>query len=244
MSPPNLDNFLKKLDLPGDEVHILVGDLDKIILRGYEEKLPLSEKIRASKYHYQIHRNRYATRHALLRLIIGRYHGIRFYEEEFCLGEHGKPYLSNTNGRDNIYFNISNSESMGIYAFSRNSEIGVDIEYIRNISEMEQIAERFFSVKEDEFFRSLPRSQKREAFFNCWTRKEALIKALGDGLSRPLDKFDVSLVRGEPARLLRIGEDSKIASRWLIQDLKPAPGFAAALAAEGPLRCCYCRVPE
>lgn len=228
-----MDKFPEKLSLAGDEVHIWVGDLDKIILRGYKDKLPLSEKIRASKYHYHIHRNRYATRHALLRLIIGRYQGVGFYEEEFYLGKHGKPYLSDANGKDNIYFNMSNSESMCIYAFSRNSEVGVDIEYVRDIPEMDKIVERFLSKKEKNAFRSLPESKKKEAFLNCWTRKEAFIKAIGDGLYQPLDNFDVALIPDEPARLLRIGGDSKTASRWFIQDLKPAPGFTAAIAVEG-----------
>jgi 4'-phosphopantetheinyl transferase len=97
---------------------------------------------------------------------------------------------------------------------------------------MGPIAERFFSIKENAVFRALPESKKKEAFFNCWTRKEAFIKAIGDGLSRPLDKFDVSLVPGEPSRLLRIEGDSKAASAWTIQELKPAFGFAAAIAVE------------
>ena len=95
---------------------------------------------------------------------------------------------------------------------------------------MEQIAERLFSVKENEVFRSLPKSQKRGAFFKGWTCKEAFIKALGDGLFQPLEKFDVSLAPGEPASLLRIKDDSREASRWMIQDLKPAPNYAAAFA--------------
>jgi len=128
---------------------------------------------------------------------------------------------------------LSQSDGLALYAFTRDREIGVDIEHIRDISEMEQIAEQFFSARENAVFRTLPKSKKKEAFFNCWTRKEAFIKAIGEGLSWPLDSFDVSLIPGEPARLLKIEGDSKAASRWSIQDLKPAFGFAAAFAVKG-----------
>ena len=146
--------------------------------------------------------------------------------------DHGKPALADTSGKETIRFNLSKSDRVVLFAFTRDRGIGVDIERVRDISEMDQIAERFFSVRENAVFRALPESKKKEAFFNCWTRKEAFIKASGDGLSRSLDKFDVSLVPGEPARLLRTEGDSKGASRWSIQDLKPASGFAAAFAVE------------
>ena len=109
----------------------------------------------------------------------------------------------------------------------------MDIEQIHEISEMEQIAERFFSVKDNLSLRALPDRKKREAFFNLWTRKEALMKAIGDGLSRRLDKFDVSMGPGESTRLVTTEEDSNAGSRWYIQDLKLAHGFAAALAVQG-----------
>ena len=116
----------------------------------------------------------------------------------------------------------------------------MDIEYVRNIPDMEQIVKQFFSVREKAIFNTLPESKKKKAFFNCWTRKEAFIKATGDGLSLPLDEFDVSLVPGEPARLLGIVGDSISGSRWLIQDLKANLGFAAAFAVKGQIDCIHC----
>lgn len=101
------------------------------------------------------------------------------------------------------------------------------------VEDLEHIAEQFFSEREKRGFCGLPEDKKKEAFFNCWTRKEAFIKALGDGFSQSLEKFDVSLVPGQPARLLGIEGDSRKAARWSIQDLKPAHGFAAAFAVEG-----------
>jgi 4'-phosphopantetheinyl transferase len=235
MSQLYLDNFPEKPNLSDNEIHIWIANLDQIILRGDEERLPLSERIRADKYHYQIHKNRYLTQHTLLRLIIGHYQGIGFFEGEFYLGEHGKPYLSGINGKDTICFNISNSESMGIFAFSKNREIGVDIEFVRDIPEMDKIVEQIFSAQEKDFFRSLPENRKKKAFYICWTRKEAFLKATGDGLVQSLDKFNAELIPGKPTRLLRVAEDSKIESRWSIQNLKPAPRYVGALAVKSHL---------
>jgi 4'-phosphopantetheinyl transferase len=131
-----------------------------------------------------------------------------------------------------LHFNLSHSNGVALFAFARDYEIGVDIEKVRDIAEMEQIAIGFFSPKEYRFFRELPENMKKEAFFNCWTRKEAFIKAIGAGLSYPLNKFDVSLAPGQPARLMEIEGNSKAISRWCIQELKPTIGFVAAFAIE------------
>ena len=98
---------------------------------------------------------------------------------QFCYGKNGKPALVRKWGKGNINFNLSHSEGLALYVFTRDREIGVDIEHIRDIPEMDQIAARFFSVRENAVFRALPESKKKEAFFSCWTRKEAFIKALG-----------------------------------------------------------------
>jgi 4'-phosphopantetheinyl transferase len=98
---------------------------------------------------------------------------------------------------------------------------------------MNQIAKQFFSIKENEILSSLCEGNRKKAFFNCWTRKEAYLKGIGAGLSHPLNKFDVTLTPGAPARLLRVEGDSKATSHWSIQDLEPAAGVAAAFAVEG-----------
>jgi 4'-phosphopantetheinyl transferase len=165
-------------------------------------------------------------------MILGRYIGVDPKELRFIHGKHGKPTLDCLTANGSIQFNMSHSEGLALFGFARDHEIGVDIEFIRDIPEMDRIAEQFFSNKESGVFRSLPESKKKEAFFNCWTRKEAFIKAIGDGLYQPLDMFEVSLRPGEPARLLSIDGDSRRASRWLIQDIKPAPGFTAAFAVQ------------
>ena len=128
---------------------------------------------------------------------------------------------------------MSHSQGLALYAITREREIGVDIEHVRPVPEAEQIADRFFSARESAVFRALPPSQKPKAFFNCWTRKEAYIKAIGDGLAWPLDQIEVSLALGEPARLLSIAGDPISAKRWELQELTPACSYVAALAVEG-----------
>lgn len=236
-STPSLD-----LELPTDEIHVWCASLDRPVSRFQRLKQLLSqdESMRAERFHFEQDRKRFIARYGILRTLCGRYLNVDPSRLVFCNGKNGKPILANEFDNSSLHFNLSYSDGIALYGFTREQQIGVDIERIYDISEMGQIAQRFFSKTENEILCSLPESKKKEAFFHCWTRKEAFIKAIGDGLSYPLHKFDVSLIPGEPARLLRIEGDSKRASRWSVQDLKPALGFVAALAIEGGrqrLRC-------
>jgi 4'-phosphopantetheinyl transferase len=233
LSPPPLD-----LELPADEIHVWRASLDQPVPRFQRLKQLLSpdESMRAEQFHFEQDRKRFIACHGILRTILGRYLNVDPNRLQFCNGKNGKPALAHEFDNGSIHFNLSHSNEIVLYGFARDQQMGVDIERIRNISEMDQITKRFFSKTENEILRNLPDNQKKEAFFNCWTRKEAFIKAIGEGLSYPLNKFVVSLVPGEPARLLRIEGDSKAASRWFIQELNPAPGFAAAFAVEGRRR--------
>ena len=200
----------------------------------------MDERMRAERFHFEQDRRRFIMAHGILRMILSSYLSVEPNQLQFCYGHNGKPALTNISGQEIICFNSSRSNRLALYAFARGREIGVDIEDIRDIPEMDQIAERFFSLRENAVFRALPETKKKEGFFSCWTRKEAFIKAIGDGLSLPLDKFDVSFVPGEPARLLRIEGDSKAASQWSIQEFKPASGFTAAFALQGVNRRLHC----
>jgi 4'-phosphopantetheinyl transferase len=153
---------------------------------------------------------------------------VRFY-----YGKNGKPALTDTFGNGMMHFNLSRSEGLALYAFTRDREIGVDIEHIRDIPEMDEIADQFFSVKENSMYRTLSDSNKKEAFFKCWTRKEAFIKANGEGLGFGLNQFEVSLTPGERAVLISIKSDLRKALCWSLQDLNPGPDLAAALAVQG-----------
>lgn len=236
-SPPPLD-----LELATNEIHVWRASLDQPLSRFHRlrQTLSMDERMRAERFHFEQDRKRFIVGRGILRTILGRYLNVEPDRLQFCYGKNGKPMLADTFSKMTIFFNMSDSGRLALYAFSRDGEIGVDIEKICDNPERDQIADQFFSVRESAVFRALPETMKKEAFFNCWTRKEAFIKAIGDGFSRPLDKFDVSLVPGEPARLLRIVGDSKGAYRWSIQELESASGYAAALAIEGRIKQLNC----
>lgn len=194
--------------------------------------LSADEQTRAAKFHFERDRRRFIVARGALRIILGSYLGIDPRHLRFGYGSHGKPYLLDPCCCA-IRFNLAHSYELALYAFTREREVGVDIEYIHPMPDIEQIAESFFSVSENAALHKLPVNQRLEAFFNCWTRKEAYIKAIGDGLTQPLDQFQVSLAPGEPPQLLRVEKDSNEVSRWRIEALDPAPRYVAALAVEG-----------
>lgn len=221
-------------ELAANEIHVWYASLNKPVLQ-YYCLLSTDERRRAERFHFEEDKKRFIVRRGILRTILGHYLNVESGRLQFCYGKNGKPALADKFGEAAIRFNMSCSEAIALYAFTSDYEIGVDIERIRDISEMEQIAKRFFSTRENAVFHTLSKSERKEAFFNFWTRKEAFLKATGDGLSRPLNRFDVTLVPGEPARLLRIEGDTEEAQHWSIQDLKPASGFAAALVIKGQI---------
>jgi 4'-phosphopantetheinyl transferase len=222
------------------EVHVWSANLDRPTPRFYRW-LSSSEAQKAERLYFERDRNRYIVCHGLLREILGDYLGIEPGSIEFYYSKNNKPALGGKSDKKKLHFSLSHSEGMALYALTVGREIGVDIEYVRDIPEMEKLAERFFAPRESEVLKILSDGRKKEAFFNCWTRKEAFIKATGDGLSYPLDKFEVSLVPDEPARLISIEGDAGEAARWSIKDLKPASGYAAAFAVPGRTGNIVCR---
>jgi 4'-phosphopantetheinyl transferase len=191
---------------------------------------------RAQGFRFKQHRNRFICCHGILRIILANYLNVDPVQLQFRYEDNGKPGLVNTFSTGPLFFNLSYSEGTAVYAFSKDGEIGVDVEQIRDIPEMKQIVGRYFSAAEKAIFYSLLENERREAFFNWWTRKEAFIKATGDGLSYPLNGFDVSLTPGEQPRLMSIAGDTNTASRWSIQTIRPGEGFIGALAFKGQIK--------
>jgi 4'-phosphopantetheinyl transferase len=235
MIPSSFRNSPSELVLGNDQIHIWYCALHQEASRCSEliQTLSLDELIRAEKFHFDRDRKNFIVCRGVLRETLGHYLGVEPDQIQFCYGKFGKPALVDTSDMPRIRFNLSHSKNLAVYAFTRDREIGVDIEHTHHIPEMDQIAEQFFSARENAVFCALPPHKKKEGFFNCWTRKEAFIKAIGGGLSVPLNKFDVSLAPGEPARLLKIEGDSQAASRWTINELQSPSGFAAAVTVEG-----------
>jgi 4'-phosphopantetheinyl transferase len=195
--------------------------------------LSSDEREKAGRFHFDKHRRRYVVTHAMLRIILGRFYlDIEPHKLEFRYGEHGKPYISDHFQGRKLCFNIANSHELALYALTRNDEIGIDVEFQRELTGADDIAARYFSSAEIAAIQSLPGETKQKGFYNCWTRKEAFIKAIGKGLSFPLDKFEVSLVPGESARIISIEGDAVKAKQWTLESLDPGQGYIAALAVQ------------
>ncbi|WP_339028195.1 4'-phosphopantetheinyl transferase superfamily protein [Bradyrhizobium symbiodeficiens] len=192
--------------------------------------LSRDEQRRAERFRYPQHRQQYVlTRAGLRRLLAERLH-LPARAIEFVENSYGKPRLSPAHAPATLEFNLSHSENLAVYAFTRRHAVGVDIERIRQIPDAGDLAERFFSPSEIESIRSLPIEQRSLAFLTCWTRKEAFIKALGLGLSYPLDAFDVTIEPHIPARITRIeGRVSELA-HWRLHAFTPYPHYMAAVA--------------
>jgi len=223
------------LTLSVGDIHVWWGALDQPEeqVQRFADLLSDTELARAERYHFEKHKRRYVVSQGQLREILGRYLDLRPAQLEFSQGDRGKPALAQRFEGDELDFNMSHSHELALYAVTRGRRIGIDVEHIRPVSDVEQIVARYFAEREKRDFQSVPAGQKLEAFFNAWTRKEAYLKAIGEGLYHPLDRFAVSLAPGEPARLLHIDGDEGKASGWSLCALKPGPGYVAALAVEG-----------
>ena len=217
------------------DVHVWRASLNLAAARVqcFRTLLATDEVSRAERFHFQQDRQHFIAARGLLRLILSQYLEVEPGQLRFCYGRHGKPALATPSGQPPLTFNVSHSRGLALFAVTWGRAIGIDLEYIRPIEARQQIAANYFSPRENAALLALPLSMQHEAFFGCWTRKEAYIKARGDGLSLPLDQFDVSLSPNEPARLLKTGGEPQEAARWSLQELYPAPGYAAALAVEG-----------
>jgi 4'-phosphopantetheinyl transferase len=193
--------------------------------------LSADEEERARRFHFEVDRQHFIVGRGCLRIILSRYLKIRPEEIEFTYTDYGKPQIAASGTpRQPLNFNLAHSRGVALYAFTLLGEIGVDIEYIRPEFPDEEIARRFFSASEVARLGDLPVETRPQAFFNCWTRKEAFIKAKGVGLSLPLDQFDVTLDPAEPAALLRTRWNENEAAYWSLRAIETTRGYAAAVA--------------
>jgi 4'-phosphopantetheinyl transferase len=215
-----------------DEVQVWRVSLDESQVDKFEVLLDADERMRAERCRFQEHRNQFIVARGALRTILGVYLETQPAGLKFSYGRYGKPALIEGLDADEINFNLSHSGEFMLMAVTRGREVGVDIELINQEFATSEVAERFFSRREILSLRRKPEQLQTEAFFNCWTRKEAYIKARGEGLTLLLDQFDVSLDPSGASLL-----DNRISpgevSRWSLQELRPAPSYCAALAVEG-----------
>ncbi len=220
----------EQFEFEDQEIHVWRAYLDceEIGLHRFEETLAPDEKARANRFVFRQDRNRYVAARGALRELLGRYLDRSPAAIEFDYSTKGKPSLRAARNERSIQFNVSHSHGLALLAFALGRNLGIDVEFIRPEFPADEIAQRYFSPKEVMELRTLPPSLRAEGFYLCWTRKEAYIKATGEGLHVPLESFNVSLTPGQPERL-----ESTDSDRWSMRSLYPDPLYAAALVAEG-----------
>jgi 4'-phosphopantetheinyl transferase len=220
--------------LRGDEVHVWLSMTGQAPpARGLPGLLSVDEIERANRFYFSRDRERFIHAHGVLRTLLGRYVGADPARLRFSSNRYGKPALAGEWAGAGLNFNLSHSHEVVLYAFAFEREVGVDVEHVRPELAGEEIAARFFAAREAEALRRTPDGARAEAFFSCWTRKEAYVKAVGEGLSIPLDSFVVSVDPEAREVSLEVGGAAGEGRRWGIVSLRPAEEYVAALAAEG-----------
>jgi 4'-phosphopantetheinyl transferase len=221
--------------LQSGDVHVWRVDLEQpeAVVQQFRSTLEPDEIFRADRFHFEKGRRAFTVSHGFLRSVISRYLEAKPEALRFSYGPYGKPALDGEHKDATLRFNMSHSRAVGLVALTKSKELGVDVEYIRADFASEDIARRFFSPREVETFNALPKEHQVAAFFRCWARKEAYIKAIGRGLSQPLDGFDVTLAPDVTPALLHADEDDP--SRWTLTDIDVDNDYSAALVVEGPI---------
>lgn len=207
-------------------------DVGPEVVQAAAALLSQAERKRAARFAFDRDRRRFTVARAVLRELLAARLGMQPESVELLDGAFGKPSLARSFSPEDLLFNVSHCEDVAVYALTHGREIGVDIEVVRDVPDRDGIAARFFSARESETFRGLNESEKTEAFFNCWTRKEAFVKALGAGLGHPLDSFDVPLLPGSVGQLLRVGTVFGNHGDWQLFSFAPLPGYVGAVAVE------------
>ena len=217
----------KELDLLLNDVHIWRINLnsDELQLQSFRETLSSDEIARAERFYFPEHRQRFMAGRGTLRTILGQYLDIAPKQVEFEYQPRGKPLLAAKFADQGLLFNLSHSQDLALLGVSCQHQIGVDLEYIRTMSDLEGLAKRFFSAREYEYLRLLSPAQQQQIFFRYWTCKEAYLKATGDGLVQ-LEEIEIDLTPNQPSKLLVSGD-------WSLRELTPADNFAAAVVVAG-----------
>lgn len=220
--------------LEKNQAHVWYAELnrsDSEILQ-LLDLLSEDEKQRAARFHFEKDRNHFIAARGLLRQILSHYISVTPRAIHFFYGSHGKPELDPTY---NLRFNVSHSHDMALFAVTREIAVGVDIERMDRQCDIDGIVERFFSQHEYAVIKNLSGTKKIQAFFNGWARKEAFLKALGEGLSYPLANVEVTLAADEPARFLALHDKNLSLVEWHLHALDVVENYSAALVIRGNL---------
>jgi len=224
----------KAANLANDAVEIVMAPLnvEADAFNALAAWLQDEEQRVAECLHFERDRRRFIVARARLRQILAARLGTQPRAVELAYTAHGKPVLATGSASIDLRFNVSHCKDVAVFAFCRGREVGIDVEMIEHIEGMDEVAAHFFSRNELRAYRALAEADKDAGFFNCWTRKEAFVKALVDGLHFPLDSFDVSLAPHEPARILRVADKDGADCGWCLRSFSPLPGYVAAVVVE------------
>jgi len=214
------------------EVHVWAFTLERSAAdtKASDSVLSAAELERAARFRFERDRTRFAVGRAQLRHILGSYLQIPPGDLAFEYGPKGKPCLSATASGPALMFNLAHSEDLALLAVTRTGPVGVDVERIRSLPDADDLVSRFFSPAEAARFRAVPEPQRATAFFNLWTRKEAWLKATGEGIGCGLNQVEVTFLPGEAPRFVKLGESGDKIANWQLHEISPAPGFAGAVA--------------
>ena len=222
-------------DILGDaEAHLWVVALDLVPekLPGFGSILSPDEQERASRFRHAVDVRRFTAARTSLRRLLGAYTGIEPRQLYFAYNSFGKPELGGEAHAASVRFSVSHSADLALFGFVREHRIGVDLERVRADIDVESLAKSHFSQNEFRKLHSMPSDQRLEAFFCCWTRKEAYLKGRGEGVSYGLDRMEVGFSPGEPATILHALDDPDVSRHWTLEHLAPSPGYLGAVAVE------------
>ena len=219
-----------------DEIHVWRASLDAPAadVEALACTLSADEQARAQRLCFGRDQRRFVVGRGLLRTILGRYLHVDPLAVRFCYGANGKPALAALPNGNEWQFNVSHSHGLVLVGVTRRRQLGVDVERMRAVANMMEIAQRICSPRERALLAACPPNDRHAAFFRCWTGKEAYVKAIGDGLAQPLDQIEVTWAAEAPRIRLYNDERPQPTVRWSLWELDPAPGYMAALVAEGP----------
>lgn len=224
----------QKLQLALHEIHLWKCCLQASEHRCYQERALLSEdeRLKARRFHFAKHRRRYIIARSGLRRILGYYFSMQPGQLIFSYSPHGKPSIAYPENTNAIQFNVAHSGEIALYGFSRQYDLGIDVETISDRPTGE-LAMRFFAPEESAQLMQLPQDQRKKSFYDVWTQKEAFVKALGLGLSYPLTNFEVKVSGG--AGLIKVIDDEP--AQWHLQKIAVAENYCAHFATRQPIKC-------
>jgi 4'-phosphopantetheinyl transferase len=227
---PPLDRELSR-----ENVHVWQAALDycPLFLRELEQTLSPDEKARAARFYFERDRDRFIAGRGLLRMILSRYLKVDPCALQFAYGPYGKPELLQPSLGDPVRFNLSHASGLALFAVTRSRRIGIDVEQLRQVQDLPALIESSFSKREQLALRGRSTSEMHEAFLRAWVRKEAYVKATGEGLNQPLNQVEVTLEPAQNNHPLEIVDGKQETPHWLLRDLVPTRGFVAAIAVEG-----------